>query len=138
MEQQLFVYGTLMSSERAFALFAAASLRWVAAHLPNARLYNVDGYPIAVPGKGIVSGEVHWLDPAQLPGLLQQLDHYEGDEYVRKLCPVTLATGEQCEAWVYLGDPTATARLPLIVVAIGGSVINTINNDSIEIIIVLC
>jgi gamma-glutamylcyclotransferase (GGCT)/AIG2-like uncharacterized protein YtfP len=114
MEDRLFVYGTLMSGERAFALFAAASLRSVAARLHNARLHNVDGYPIAVLGKGTVSGEVHWLDPAQLPSLLQQLDHYEGDEYVRTICSVHLATGEQCEAWVYLGDPTAAERLPLI------------------------
>ena len=114
MEQQLFVYGSLMSSERAFALFAAASLRWVAAHLPNARLYDIEGYPIAVLGKGTVSGEVHWLDPAQLPDLLHQLDQYEGDQYVRQLCSVHLVTGEQCEAWVYLGDPDTAAHLPLI------------------------
>lgn len=114
MEDRLFVYGTLMYGERAFGLFAAASLRVVTARLHNARLYNGNGYPIAALGKGTVSGEVHWLDPAQLPGLLQQLDQYEGDEYVRTLCAVHLATGEQCDAWVYLGDPAAAAHLPLI------------------------
>lgn len=114
MEERLFVYGTLMSGERGFGLFAAASLHWEAAHLSNTRLYVGDGYPIAVPGKGTVSGEVHWLDPAQLPDLLEQLDHYEGDEYVRQLYPVTLASGEHCEAWVYLGDPLYAARFPLL------------------------
>ncbi len=125
----IFVYGTLMTGERAYPLFAAASVRHLAARLPNARLYSTGSYPIAVDCEQRASGEepaiwgeVHWLTAERYTTLLAELDTYEGDEYRRLLRPVELVGAEagheqdahRLEAWVYLGDGAYAAQYPII------------------------
>lgn len=107
----LFVYGTLMSDQRAFHRLADAVTRSAPARLPDADLYVVSWYPIAVPGAGQIHGEVHWLAADASHRVLAQLDEYEGDEYVRAVRRVTLADGDEVEAWVYLGDAAAAHGL---------------------------
>lgn len=108
----LFVYGTLMSDQRAFHLLAPAVTHSARAALTEADLHVVSWYPLAVPGTGTVHGEVHWLDHQTYAAVLARLDEYEGDEYVRLVRPVQLPTGERVEAWVYLGDPASAQTLP--------------------------
>ncbi|MES2751103.1 MAG: gamma-glutamylcyclotransferase family protein [Pseudomonadota bacterium] len=111
MTERLFVYGTLMrSSSHPFAdeLSRRADLEGEARY--NGRLYSVSTYPGAVgsadPGE-YVFGEVYLLrDPA----VLRLLDNYEGcgpdaevpAEYRRLLQTVTMDSGPQVEAWVYV------------------------------------
>lgn len=140
----IFVYGTLMHDERAFGLLAADSLHYGKAQLPGALLYaSPNGYPIAVASIGArivtpatVLGELHWLRPATYQQLLNQLDQYEGDEYIRQLCSVELvapmpsaeanaepmhsssfadASACKMKAWVYLGDAAYAAQYPRII-----------------------
>lgn len=111
-QHPLFVYGTLMSDQRAFHLLADAVTRSARAALTDADLHVVSWYPLAVPGTGMVHGEVHRLDHQAYAAVLARLDEYEGDEYVRLVRPVQLPTGEQVDAWVYLGDPTPAQALP--------------------------
>ena len=102
-QHPLFVYGTLMSDQRAFPRLAPAVTRSVRAILPDAQLFVVSWYPVAVSGAGQVHGEVHWLSPGAYAAVLADLDAYEGDEYVRAVRTVTTAAGQPVDAWVYLG-----------------------------------
>jgi len=140
----IFVYGTLMHDGRAFHLFAAHSLLYATAQLPDALLYaSPNGYPIAVDCRttaqhpiATVLGELHWLRPESNEHLLRRLDQYEGDEYTRLLRPVELiappmqidvegrqgppayfpnASTRSITAWVYLGAASYAARYPPIV-----------------------
>jgi len=113
----LFVYGTLMSGERAYGRFSHAVERSAPATLAETVLYSLGPYPMAAPGDGIVIGEVHWLASAAHDRVLVQLDEYEGVGvlgYAR--VPVTVqvtvdgtmndteyADEGQVRAWVYLG-----------------------------------
>jgi gamma-glutamylcyclotransferase (GGCT)/AIG2-like uncharacterized protein YtfP len=124
----IFVYGTLRRDEAAHRLLAHTSIRWAPALLPCARLHSTGAYPIAVqllPTEcdvlDVIHGEVHWLAAAASPAVLTQLDQYEGDEYVRALCTVTLLEPQitqdvptVVEAWVYLGEPDYAAQFPVI------------------------
>ncbi len=125
----IFVYGTLMSGERAHALFAASSNRQLSARLPNALLYSTGRYPIAVDCTRTTStdgptiwGELHWLQTERYGPLLAKLDAYEGDEYRRVVRSVALVDtpmanagdGQLVDAWVYLGDAAYAAQYPLI------------------------
>lgn len=114
----LFVYGTLLSDQPAFPLFAAASVHFLPAEMKDLCLYNVGRYPIAAAGTGSVTGEVHWLHEAGYDALLARLDQYEGDEYrrVQREAVILGAHGvEQSVAvWIYLGDPTYAAQFDLI------------------------
>lgn len=125
----IFVYGTLMTGERAYTLFAASSSRQLPARLPNALLYTTGGYPIAVDcvqasanDEPAVWGELHWLQAERYSTLLAELDAYEGDEYRRVLRVVEVSGAltdvddavHQVEAWVYLGDAAYAAQYPAI------------------------
>lgn len=110
----LFVYGTLMSGERAYGRFSHAVERSAPATLAETDLYSLGHYPMAVSGDGMVTGEVHWLDPAAHDRVLAQLDEYEGVGvgYARMQVTVQIimavverATegGQQILAWAYLG-----------------------------------
>lgn len=124
----IFVYGTLLWGEPAHQLLAHAAVRHVPACLPNAQLHSTGPYPIAIqlpptdlPAPATVYGEVHWLAAGACPALLAHLDQYEGDEYVRARCTVSLCDGSDqgdkpstVAAWVYLGDPDYAAQFPII------------------------
>ena len=102
----LFVYGTLRPPRDAAAVSDSPYFPQIAAHLvshmparlPNADLYDLGPYPAAVPGSGVLVGDLLRLDAAALP----IADRIEGHPtfYQRARAVVETAEGA-CEAWVY-------------------------------------
>ena len=111
----LFVYGTLRPG------LAPAEIAPVVAELHpigeghlHGTLYHLGHYPglVLTPATNQVHGLVFQFpsDPELAASLLAQLDLYEGfypnspadSLFVRVLHPVTLATGELLDCWVYL------------------------------------
>jgi gamma-glutamylcyclotransferase (GGCT)/AIG2-like uncharacterized protein YtfP len=110
MLQNLFVYGTLMSTiGHRMALRLAREGRLIGPAAVRGRLYDLGAYPALVEADaegGEVYGEVHALtDPA---ASFRWLDAYEGIvpgrdcEYVRVQRSVRLETGAELTAWLYL------------------------------------
>ena len=110
---RLFVYGTL---KRGFANPWSRRLWAEAVFLGPAtirgRLYDFGPYPALVEtGRKdeVVHGEVAAL---RRPGLLQDLDAYEGPQFARVLRPVRIEDGAELDAWVYVfRGPLGQARL---------------------------
>jgi gamma-glutamylcyclotransferase (GGCT)/AIG2-like uncharacterized protein YtfP len=110
---RLFVYGTL---KRGFAhpwsrrLWAEAVFQGPAT-IPG-RLYDFGPYPALVETgrkEEVVHGEVAAL---RRPGLLQDLDAYEGPQFARVLRSVRLEDGVALDSWVYVfRGPLGRARL---------------------------
>jgi gamma-glutamylcyclotransferase (GGCT)/AIG2-like uncharacterized protein YtfP len=109
--ERLFAYGTLMrSSSHPFADELSRRAVYEGDARYNGRLYSVSAYPGVVGSADpaeLVFGEVYLLrDPA----VLLILDDYEGcgpdadqpTEYRRLIQTVTLDSGVQVEAWVYV------------------------------------
>lgn len=111
----LFAYGTLLSGDtgatgRAQRARLAAQARLLSKGSTEGRLYSLGRYPgLVLPGDGsLVEGEVWELLDAALS--FAWLDAYEGivpgehphNDYQRVLRPVTLASGETVDAWVYV------------------------------------
>jgi len=106
----LFVYGTLLPDDRGAygaveraRLAAEADLVGLAS--TRGALLDLGDYPGLVEGDGVVHGAVYRLrDPAHT---LAWLDAYEGvtgghgDEYVRCVCEVTVATKDYGSCWTY-------------------------------------
>jgi len=110
--QCLFVYGTLkrgFSNPWSRRLWSHARFAGEAS-LPG-RLYDLGPFPAFVEDASsgtLVHGEVAELSD---PGLLAQLDHYEGAQYARLLRRVRMHGGGEREAWVYVWHaPLANAR----------------------------
>lgn len=106
----LFVYGTLMSRQRAHDRLRYAVTRFELATLADTALYSLGEYPMAVPGSGTVIGELHWLISEQHDRVLTELDEYEGVGfgYTRERVRVKLAApasgaAQYADAWVYYG-----------------------------------
>jgi len=138
MSSYLFVYGTLLPQHAPREIEpAVAKLRRLDEGTVRGLLYDLGGYPGAVLDEseaGRIHGTVFELPDedefhpgmptAGAPGipLLQRLDDYEGFDpqnvqaslFVRKLCPVTLATGETLQCWIYLynREPRNAPRIP--------------------------
>jgi len=92
---RVFVYGTLCRGERAHRLLQGC--RYVGEFLTEEawELVHMGGYPGLVAGGACaVRGEVYEIPPGMLP----DLDEYEGPEYERR--PIRLADGSEAEAWV--------------------------------------
>ncbi len=121
-DELLFVYGTLRSGagHHMFeSLQAAASLLDRAVF--QGRLYRVADYPGAVAStdpNDRVQGETYRVHEPET--LLPRLDAYEGCDprdprapYLRRKLPVTLRSGEQVVAWIYLynGPTDALERI---------------------------
>lgn len=112
---RLFVYGTLRQGQTARSIIANQITRCVPAHTTG-ELYS---FPMGFPGftegeaRGRVVGEVIWL--SDLAATFGLLDAYEGQEFVRVIKQVMIASGE-IWAWVYtLADPGAVklaTRIP--------------------------
>lgn len=105
--QQLFVYGSLKRGGSNHPWLEGA--RWLGrARLAGHRLHNLGDYPMAVPGRGVVHGEVYGVDGAALA----RLDRLEDvpDEYRRRRC--RLDDGRRC--WVYLGSPSQVRQAPRV------------------------
>lgn len=96
----LFVYGTLRTSiEIPVKEQIRGQVELVGEAEIKGQLYDMGGYPAAVPEDGIIKGEVlKILDDEKVFGAL---DTYEGYNYQRGQQEVTLANGEKINAWVY-------------------------------------
>lgn len=94
----VFVYGTLKRGHGNHHWLAEAPFKGEAI-LPGVVLHDLGPFPMAVPGEGLVRGEVYDVDAAGLA----RLDRLEGYPRLYDRLPMPLADG-RC-AWVYLGRP---------------------------------
>jgi gamma-glutamylcyclotransferase (GGCT)/AIG2-like uncharacterized protein YtfP len=111
MSQYLFAYGTLQPGCAPAQMAAlAAQLRPVGEGSIRGRLYDLGGYPGAVPDantEGRIFGTV--MELPEDPEILRRLDAYEEcdphapdtSEYVRELREIKMATGGTLECWFY-------------------------------------
>jgi gamma-glutamylcyclotransferase (GGCT)/AIG2-like uncharacterized protein YtfP len=112
MSQYLFAYGTLQPGRAPTHIaHLAAKLRPVGEGFVRGVLYDMGGYPGAVPdenAKSRIAGTVMLLPEDK--SVLRQLDAYEGfdprspetSEYVRELRRVELVTGDSLQCWIYI------------------------------------
>lgn len=100
----LFLYGTLRQGEPMFEqLRLSDALEFVGETSFPGALYDLGDYPGAVPGDGLVAGELHRIRD---PGILTALDEYEEFDpanpatslFVRQ----RIVIPEVGEAWAYL------------------------------------
>lgn len=111
----LFVYGTLMRGEPAYPLVAAYVLAVAPARLAGVNLYSLGAYPLAVAGRGHITGELFWLRPDQYDEALRHLDAYEGPQYTREICQAQdLTHNIAVAAWAYLGQQPPQSPHPQI------------------------
>lgn len=111
MSDYLFAYGTLQPGDAPARIApAAAKLRPVGKGCVNGVLYDLGGYPGAVPdanATGRIAGTV--LELPEDENFLRRLDAYEGfdpqspgqSEFVRVRQTVELETGRTLECWIY-------------------------------------
>ncbi len=111
MPDYLFAYGTLQPGSAPGEIAeAAAKLRVIGRGFVYGELYDLDGYPGAVPdsnSKNRIAGMV--LELPSDESILRQLDEYEGydpeapetSEFVRVWQTVELAGGGTLECWMY-------------------------------------
>jgi gamma-glutamylcyclotransferase (GGCT)/AIG2-like uncharacterized protein YtfP len=103
------VYGTLRrGSQNAYALALAENARFISHARIRGRLYRVAHYP------GLVSpqSENDWVTGDIFERvnskMFEQLDDYEGDDYVRQLSQVTMENGQLTSVYVYLYQKAIT------------------------------
>ncbi len=94
----VFVYGTLKRGHGNHHWLLEAPFLGEAV-LPDVVLHDLGPFPMAVPGEGLVRGEVYGVDAAGLA----RLDRLEGYPRLYDRRPLALADGRR--AWVYLGRP---------------------------------
>jgi len=94
----VFVYGTLKRGHGNHHWLLEAPFLGEAV-LPDVVLHDLGPFPMAVPGEGLVRGEVYGVDAAGLA----RLDRLEGYPRLYDRRPLALADGRH--AWVYLGRP---------------------------------
>lgn len=111
----VFVYGTLRRG--------CSNYRWLLqgrtrtedpATVSGLQMYDVGPYPIAVPGRGKIRGDLIRIGPALYRDVLHGLDELEGFNptdpagslYVRRSMLVATRGGRR-RAWVYLASPRA-------------------------------
>jgi gamma-glutamylcyclotransferase (GGCT)/AIG2-like uncharacterized protein YtfP len=111
MPNYLFAYGTLQPGSAPPEIAdAAAKLQSAGKGFIYGELYELDGYPGAVPNsqsQNKIRGTI--LELPSDPGFLSQLDDYEGydpedldaSEFVRVRQTVELAGGGTLECWIY-------------------------------------
>ncbi|MFN8482927.1 MAG: gamma-glutamylcyclotransferase family protein [Anaerolineae bacterium] len=117
----LFVYGTLRPGGAAFGRIALFVRGIERARLPSHDLYDLGAYPMALPGAGVVVGELLTLHSETYTYALHRLDRYEGYDaaqddglYLRRRVTVTTAEGQAVAAWTYLGTAESIADRPPI------------------------
>ncbi|WP_293179547.1 gamma-glutamylcyclotransferase [Oceanithermus sp.] len=106
----VFVYGSLLPGERYHGVARAAGLRRARpARLAGFRLYALpQGYPAAVPGRGVVEGALfEFYDLARALALLDAFE--EGELYRRRAVRVWTPDGPAV-AWAYLAPAAVVAR----------------------------
>lgn len=119
----LFVYGTLrQGSGRPMAGYLARHARRVGRATMKGRLYDLGGYPGAVPSDSLddgVVGEVYLLDSPE--AVLRALDEYEGcgpedpppTEYRRQRVTVRMEDGRRLQAWAYIYNRPTDGLRPI-------------------------
>lgn len=107
-EHLVFVYGTLRRGEVNHPWLAGARAEGEG-QLSGARLHDLGPFPMAVPGDGVVHGEVYALSDAGLA----RLDRLEGHPRLYRRQRLPLADGRR--VWVYLGRPQQVRQSPLLV-----------------------
>jgi gamma-glutamylcyclotransferase (GGCT)/AIG2-like uncharacterized protein YtfP len=90
MKEHIFVYGLFRDNSRnLLGDFVHCGKAWV-----KGKLYKVNEfYPGMIEGDSKVWGDVYLIDPK----VLDQLDEFEGDEYIR----TKTRTSTDVECWVY-------------------------------------
>lgn len=107
MDERVFVYGTLRRGQANHGWLAGA--RWLGeASLRGAVLHDLGPFPMAVPGDGVVRGELYGLDATTLA----RLDRLEGHPRLYERRWLALEDGR--EAWVYLGRPRQVRFVPAL------------------------
>ncbi|MCA9986908.1 MAG: gamma-glutamylcyclotransferase [Anaerolineales bacterium] len=118
-----FAYGTLLPGQPNAHLWADHVTAWQPATLADCALYDLGHFPMCVPAPGgIVHGQLAEVDAAKYQQVQRHLDELEGynpadpdnSPYQRLARVVTLATGTEQTAWVYIGQPIYIANRPLI------------------------
>ena len=103
MLDRLFVYGSLRRGQpNPWAAKLEESATWQGPARTRGRLYRVAAYPgMLAPAQtdDWVSGELYQLRDT---AVFDELDAYEGEDYVRAEWPVEMPGGETIDAWVYL------------------------------------
>ncbi len=117
----VFVYGTLRPDGRAFQRIALFVRAIESAVMPGADLYDLGAYPMALPGRRQVVGELLTLHNGVYAYALHRLDRYEGYDavrddglYLRRRVTVMAAEDRSVFAWTYLGKLETVAGCPLI------------------------
>jgi gamma-glutamylcyclotransferase (GGCT)/AIG2-like uncharacterized protein YtfP len=96
----LFVYGTLRTSiEVPVKEQIRGHVELVGEAEIKGQLYDMGGYPAAVPEDGVIKGEVLKIHDDEK--VFRALDVYEGFNYQRKQEEVTLKNGDKITAWIY-------------------------------------
>lgn len=107
-----FVYGTLLPGQPNHYLLADDVVAQAPAIMPEARLFDMDGFPMLLEGGyQAVNGLVIDINQAAYDGVLARLDELEGVNhsdraaslYLRQKRQVQLLDGSLRIAWVYVG-----------------------------------
>jgi gamma-glutamylcyclotransferase (GGCT)/AIG2-like uncharacterized protein YtfP len=97
----LAVYGTLRPGGRAYAAFGLAQrTRNIGPCRIAGRIVDLGGYPGLLTGDDAVAGDLLAFDDANL---LDELDAYEGDGYVRSVVRLVEPEGEAL-VWLWRGS----------------------------------
>ena len=111
--QQIFVYGTLMSSfDNPMAYLLDSNCQLVGKGTLSGKLYDTGDYPVALfedDTDDAVIGEIHLIHPEKFQQVLNMLDKYlgyvENDEphslYLRNILPIADEQGHEVPCWVY-------------------------------------
>lgn len=105
----LAVYGTLRPGGRAYGAFDLAQrTRHLGPCRIAGRIVDLGGYPGLLPGDEAVAGDLLAFDDA---GLLEELDAYEGDGYVRASVRLIEPEGEAL-VWLWTGAVDGALPVP--------------------------
>lgn len=105
----LAVYGTLRPGGRAYAAFGLAQrTRHIGPCRIAGQIVDLGGYPGLLPGDEAVAGDLLAFDD---PALLDELDAYEGDGYVRAMVRLIEPEGEAL-VWLWQGNVVGALPVP--------------------------
>lgn len=109
----VFVYGTLLKGEINHSYYLCDSTCKGNAAASGYIMYNIGAFPGIVPGEGTVPGELYEVDDETM----DNLDYLEGEGslYIREKTAVTMPTGEETMAWIYVynGSVDGLERIPV-------------------------
>lgn len=110
MNHDVFVYGSLLFAD-VFEAVTGASPPRAEARLAGYARYRLRGetYPAIVPEPGAQTVGAVYRSVTR--AMLERLDRFEGEEYLRTRVDVVLSSGERLVAHVYVLDPLEHGRL---------------------------